>query len=302
MFASPYDTTIGSKYKLDKVELALQQADIKKQLVVIDPEMPWLVAVINDKEIPIFIHPVTLNDPNRGKKVVVDLRSYGRMLRVQEDRVQIDPYGGASLTVNRAILQYFWSDDTARTVEGLSELPAAVYSRWLSEQIIRGLAVEEVQHHRLRVVFAYFYYALFAGDDGFPRHLAMAMASKIGGIIGVTPSLVLEYLPETIPTTVPELVSLLSNGDYGIRLKNLNQGTFYSITTKGFHSVVKPDEVLAAAIEYPPTFLAILHSVVNDRSFTKTNLTQAAKPFDRKGAFKDFNLAYEGLLGNLEGL
>jgi hypothetical protein len=287
---------------LGHVELALQQADIKKQLVVINPEMPWLVAVISDKDIPVFPHPITLNDPNRGKKVVVDLRSYGRMIRVQEDRVQIEPYGGASLSVNRAILQYFWSEDTARTVEGLSNLPVAVYSRWLSEQIIRGLAVEEVQHHRLRVVFAYFYYALFAGDKGFPRPLAMALAGKISDNIGVSQSLVLEYLPETIPTTVPELVALLSNGDYGLRLQNLNVGTFYTTTTKGFFGVFRPDEVLAAAIEYPPTFLAILYAVVNDRSFVKTNLTQAAKPFDRKGAFKDFNIAYEGLLGNLEGL
>jgi hypothetical protein len=58
-------------------------------------------------------------------------------------------------------------------------------------------------------------------------------------------------------------------------------------------------DVMAVAIEFPPTFLAIVHTAINDRGYNKTPLTVAAKPFDRNGAFKDFNLAFDGLLGSV---
>ena len=123
MFGSPYSTTIGSKFKLPPVELALQKADIMKQLTVVDPERPWLLAVYDNEDIPLFVHPVTIDDRNRGRKVVVDLRQYTRYVQKLENSLRIAPYGGAAITVNRAILQYYWGDDTADDIFGLSNLP-----------------------------------------------------------------------------------------------------------------------------------------------------------------------------------
>lgn len=305
MFGSPYSTTIGTKFPLTRVELALQKADIQKQLRVVNPEMPWLVAVTDDPEIPVFVHPVVIDDANRGRKIVIDLRSYKRNFTVIEDMasgnsyLQIAPYGGAAISVNRAILQYHWQVDSADTLLGLSNLPVSVYSRWLSEQIIRGLAVEETFHLQLRVIMAYFFIGLFT-DKGLDRLTMQKLATKVSAATGVQPSLVLDFLPEAMPNDIPGLVSLFNSGDYGMRLQHLNVGTFYTMVTKGFFGVMRPDEVLAVAIEFPPTFLAIVHAIVNDRSYNKTPLLLAAKPYDRNQAFKHFNMAFESLVGNIE--
>lgn len=303
MFGSPYSTTIGSKFNTAKVELALQQADIQKRLRVLDPATPWLVAVIDDPEIPIFLHPIILDDANRGRKVVVDLRQYKRNVNVVENPggtvIKIAPYGGAAITVNRAVLQYMWGVDTADALLGLSNLPVSVYSRWVSEQIIRGLAVEETFHQQIRVVMAYFYIGLFS-QSALDRNMMQKLASKVSQCTGIAISLVLEWVPDEMPQDVPGLVKLFSTGNYGMRLEHLSIGSFYTITTKGFFGVTRPDEVLAVAIEYPPTFLAIVHAIVNDRSYNKTPLQMAAKPYDRQNAFKLFNHAFESLVGHDE--
>ncbi len=305
MFGSPYSTTIGTKFPLTRVELALQKADIQKQLHVVSPQTPWLVAVTDDTaDVPVFVHPVIMNDPNRGRKIAIDLRSYKRNFTVIEDMasgnsyLQIAPYGGAAITVNRAVLQYHWESDTADMLLGLSNLPISVYSKWLSEQIIRGLAVEEQYHLQLQVVLAFFFIGQFS-ESGLDQQGMQRLANKVSQCTGVAVSLVLEFIPATMPQDVPGLVALLNDG-YGMRLEHLNIGAFYTITTKGFFGVMRPDEVLAIAIEYPPTFLAIVHAVVNDRSYNKTPLLMAAKRYDRNQAFKHFNMAFEDLVGNLE--
>lgn len=300
MFGSPYSTTIGSRFNLPKVELALQQADIKKQLKVIDPDKPWLVAVVDDPEIPMFVHPVVLDDKNRGRKVVVDLRQYKRYINVLDDRIKIGSFGGAAISVNRAILQYYWNEETSQEILGLNNAPLAIYSKWLSEQIIRGLSVEEVHHQRIHVVCAYFYLALFEADNDLTREEAQKLSPKVNKATGVSLSLVLEYIPNEIPTTVEGLVALLSSGDYGMRLEQLNVGSFYTMTTKGFFGVVRPDEVLSIAIEYPPTFIAIAYAIVNDRSYNNSPMQKAAKQaerIDRDGAFKQFNKAFDSFIG-----
>lgn len=301
MFGSPYSTTLGSKANLQKVELALQQADIKKQLRVIDPSKPWLVAVVEESDIPVFVHPVLLDDRNRGRKIVVDLRQYKRYINDLGDRIIIGAFGGAAISVNRAILQYHWAEDTALKIMDLSDLPLAIYGRWLSEQIIRGLSVEEVHQQRILVVCAYFYLSLFEKGDMLERRDAQKLASKVSQATGVTLSLVLEYIPDNMPANVPGLVALLSSGDYGMRLEHMNEGSFYTIVTKGFFGVVRPDEVLAIAVEYPPTFIALAYAMVNDRSYNQSPMQKAAKRSDRKDAFKQFNLAFDSFVGSKEG-
>lgn len=300
MFGSPYSTTIGSRFNLPKVELALQQADIKKQLKVIDPDKPWLVAVVDDPDIPMFVHPVILDDKNRGRKVVVDLRQYKRYINVLDDEIKIGAFGGAAINVNRAILQYYWSDETSQEILGLNGAPLAIYSKWLSEQIIRGLSVEEVHHQRVHVACAYFYLALFEADNDLTHDEALKLSTKVNKATGIAQSLVLEYIPKEIPTDVEGLVAMLSSGEYGLRLEQLNVGSFYTMTTKGFFGVVRPDEVLAVGIEYPPTFIAVAYAVVNDRSYNNSPLQKAAKQaerIDRDGVFKQFNKAFDSFVG-----
>lgn len=300
MFGTPYSTTIGSKFRLDRVMAKLQEADILKQLTVLDPEMPWLVAVLGKEsvEIPTFNHPITMTDPNRGTKVVVDLRSYGRLLEILPDRVRVAQYGGAALTINRAILQYEWRADTADEFVDASDMPIAVYSRWLADQLSRGLALDALQQQRLPVLFAYFYYAQFMADGELTPTMAQRLAPKIARTLRIRDvTTVLQNIPSTLPTNVTQLVALLSSGEYGIRLESLSIGVFWQVTTSGMYGIMNAAEVMAVAIEYPPTFLAIMHAALNDRGYNKTPLTNAAKPYDRNGAGKQFNQAFDGLLG-----
>lgn len=303
MNITPYETTLGKLNVLTRVEQALHAADIKNELILLDKSgKNDIYAVTADvpTEIPPFIHPITLEDQRRGRKVVVDLRPYSRMVRKADDGgLIIDPFGGAALMVNRAILQYHWDNDLAPEYLTFNDLPVQVYSRWLSSQLTRALSVDPVNEQRLTVVFALFYYTQFSPAGTVTATDITRGINKLSRVLKLSADVILNNIPETIPTTLPALIELLSSGEYGVRLEELNLGLFITAATGGFYGMTNPKEVIAVAIEYPPTFLAILFSSINDRSFNKTPLTIVSKPFDRAGAFKDFGMAFSGLIGTL---
>lgn len=299
MFRSPYDTSIGKVFNLPRVEHALHMANIKKELKTIYPDMPWLLAVVGDEptEIPVFPHPVTLEDSVRGKQVVVDLRGpYKRYLTITDTGINVDPYGGAGITVNRAILQYYWSADTADAFFALSDVPLIAFSRWLADQISRALGLDPAAQLALPVVLAYYFTSLYM-EKPIAEEEATRIANKISRVLRINLQQVLDSIPNPIPSNLRELVAVLGSGDYGPKLERLNNvGLFYSMTTNGFFGVMNPKEVLACAIEYPPTFLAILAGALNDTSFNKIPLITSIKHYVKQDAVKGFNLAFNQFL------
>lgn len=298
MFLNPYDTTLESKVVLTKILQQVQLAKAEGRLVAAVENIPNIYAVVGKgpgvDSIPAFSH--TLVDENQ---LYIDLRSHGAA--VYHNQEYTKPTAGIPATlIKQAILQVAWMSTTQARKEmyHMSSLSVQVFSSWISELVTRRLALDDMTQMKLAALSAWYFICLFKTEAEFNHdsERGAPAAVKINRLLHIPIEVCQEIVEVGYLTDSKAFVDAV-RGLGSLKLEQFNQGLLYSMVSGSWFG---PKDMISVSFEHPPTFIAILHTVLNERGFHKTLLGASAQRHLKGDALQRFNQTFIATVRSLE--
>lgn len=285
MFKSPYDTTLLSAFNITPTLRAIERAYVtaKEQFTLPikgDDEnrnigSDILTLVPGHAEVPLFAHPISFTTVHKTTVTVADVRSFTRLTR--DNQVVISSPLDYQFTVLRAVLSHRWLDDlNYRDLANLGVIPMRIFSQWLTNVITTRLGLNPDIQIRVAVIAAYYYQCLFIKDDKgviderekqkIALLIARATFADVKNVFDIIDNV------GTI-TNVTELVHALVTHSNSMRFENFNLEFLYTVLNGSWFGA-NSKEVLAAALEHPPTWIALSWVCLTERGYKNTKIGQ----------------------------
>ena len=258
--------------------------------------------------IPLFDHPMII-EYQGTKYLCTDLRlclskqSSDDQPVEQRIRVRAD----YNLAKSRAALNLAWVNEDRDTLKSSMNFSTRVFASWIADITARVHTLDFGDQTRMAILASLYYQSLFteskAGDQfsedsirrmsvhsigatGAPSKEVFAVADSIkefGGINGFAAA-VRGFEPDgKTPLTTP----IFDN----VRLKNFSASDLYNSLANTWYGT-KAKELISVALEHPPTWMAIIYTAMEDRSFSKSAIGQLAERYGKRGLGDQFKLSY----------
>lgn len=298
MFLTPYDTTALKRLQMDKVIREVERARIQNALNADIKDIPNTLALLlkspETNTIPQFNQTVVLEDGT----TVIDLRPYkNEVLRFIELDKSI-PVGPARVLIDQAALQTIWQTgvDGRLALASLTNLPLYTYSHWLGESINRVLNLTPEYQTDVIIRCAWMWTCLFHESIDTSEDMVYRYASKIAQITYAKLETVVEMIREAGPINNLEQLVESVKGLPSARTDKLNTAIVITAVSGSWFGSSGAREQAVAALEHPPTFLAILANALQGAFYRKSSFFDIAKRQDKRGKFEEFTTAYAGVL------
>lgn len=294
MFITAYDTTPCRDYVTDKIVAAIaKQASLRPEIF-----LPVKSARLNrylsgiyqikpeEVDIPPFGHPIQAKYRDESA-IFIDVRNCTRMSR-EGDMVVASQLDYTTM-VMRAITQKQWITHSPKDFLGMGSYPVTIYTRWLSEAITKRLALTPDIQMRVVVICAYFYIrSFYENADGLNDGEKIKHAQLISRATYVGIDDILSIIePLDHPDSINWLINTLKTQAGSTRFETFNLGLLYSLFGNAWFGN-NYREIVAVALEHPPTFLTLLAQATDERGYHNTNLGKLAKQYDTKDSAKTF--------------
>lgn len=300
MFKTPYDTTPCADYVLSEIKKELAIASIEGELRVPVTESDLSVRGVmiippSVKHVPPFAHPMLVeSNSGRSEQLVVDTRGMTRESR--EGQLSVSSRIDYNLLLLRALLTRQWMDHSPLDLLACGTLPLTVYSRWVSENICRRLPLNPGEQMMVTVVAGWFYLCLFREEAEIDEQLKLKMSSQISRATYVGTDRVLEITDNLDKmNSVLDFIRGLKNVVQNSALEKLSHGLLYTFVGGSWFGA-NARETVAVALEHPPTFMALVHVALQDRSWRKTGLGTIVLNSDKGDIGKSFTYNLLSLL------
>lgn len=281
-FQTAYDTSACSATIIKKTQDGLTRAFIQG-LLKVDQETGLVLVqggALVDELVPSFAHPMLFNH-GHDQHVAVDVRAAGKYSADQgEFSVRNKPeYDAIRL---RGILTEVWVSGSVETVRNLSALPLMLYANWVGEAIAKRMALDPGAQYATTILAAVLYLNLFetqVADEGEHRSY---LVSTIARTLGYKSEVVYDVVEaHSTISNVAEFCEACKEYTQSVRMRDLNQATLYAMVG-GFWYGNNGREIIAVALEHPPTWLTLIFQAYNDRTFKNAGLTKITE----RGTFK----------------
>lgn len=306
IFKSAYDTTAGSGFPTARVVHALKESVIKDSIDALHTEIATnfqedeyhAVLLANQGEslalVPHFTHPIIVDVkdyikyPNqlRTKVIFSDVRSFASVKEITGEFV-IKNKMEFDLTKLRTVLNLIWVKDDPLSLRDISHVPAAVYSSWISEGISRRYALDPKDQMQLAIISGIFYFTLFQNEE-FDEQGKMRVSFAVSRAIRVSSKDVHDVIDQltemkNIKDFVKNIKAVLQN----TRIDDFNEGMLISILGNSWFGT-NAKEMLATALEHPPTWLAIVYSSFVERSYKNSAIAKISERYSLSKGQNDF--------------
>ena len=301
MFNYTYQTTACSSYSLREITTALQKAKVNGELeTVTTTKGNRLKNVFSvtpySRTIPPFHHPVAIELTSGETVFVVDQRPNLSLSRDGETKItQPSNYDFLAL---RAALEWLWNNDYREELQLLGQIPFRAYARLVSENIVRRLGLPPDAQQQIAALTGYYYQCLFLDTDTLSEDDRMKMAVRIRNYMAIPVEVSLPLI-EDLPVlgTMQEYCDAVRSKIPNPRLLKLNPAFMISISS-GVWFGPAAREVVAVAMEYPPAFLALVFTALNDRSMHGSQMTKLVDSVAKSNTSTEFNSAMRAYLEN----
>jgi hypothetical protein len=296
IFRTAYDTTACVGYQLSKTSTAINAAYYDGSVYRIpDTNIRSITggsALANN--VPAFAHPL-LVDIDNNKLLFIDARSYGK-IDINSDSFKVRNETEYNLLVTRAKLNEIWIKDNPLWLRDISYIPMSIFSSWISESIGRRFALDPREQFNLAILAAIFYNSLFTDEAEITEHEKLRLINSISRSIHASTTDVMEIIDKvSVVNNVFEYCSHAEEISGSIRLKELNPGILYSILGNTWFGT-NAKEMVAVALEHPPTWIAILISAFTERSFKNSQISKLTERSNYKRDGDNFVRAVSKLL------
>jgi hypothetical protein len=302
-----YDTKACVGFQMTKTVEAVKRARA-------DGQLEWLkgtdVAMVQGgasvvDAIPAFAHPMLFVD-GEYSCIVVDVRSFGRWDQHQHSFKVTNPIE-YQLAVHRAHLNQVWIKQSPSIMRDISALPLSIFASWISENMTKRYGLDPGEQYKVAIYAAVFYLSQFVQgmQYTFTEQERIRMSMAISKALHVSSKDVLDVLDadndisvmngEGCPVieTVYSFCNVVSG--LSVRLKDFNPGVLYAIlgnTWFGYNA----KEMVAVALEHPPTWMAILLAALSERTYKNSGITKLLERRSNRAASESYSMAVLKLL------
>ena len=259
---------------IDAIKVAITHGQLSR----LDPTSISLVeggsAVVD--AIPAFAHPLEYTDLEKQTRLALDARSFGKFDSLQNIfRVRNDME--YKLAAHRAALNQIWITQSPTILRDISQLPMSIFSSWISEAVARRYALDPREQLNIAILSAIFYNSLFSDETSLVERDRLRIANTVMRALRVSAQDVFAILDQvSVITDLTSFCALAENISGTVRLKDLNVGILISILG-GTWFGTNAKEMVAVALEHPPTWLALLLAALSERSFKNSSITKLAE-------------------------
>ena len=288
-----YNTTTHEGYVTRKSQEALRAAQATGALLVAGDHMVVLQDGDNYRDaVPAFVHPLEFDgmiSNEKRKMLAVDVRQFGSWSRSQNQFVVRNTME-AKFALLRLQLNRVWLDESPTYLRNISALPMKVYANWISESITRRFALEPLGQMRLTILAAIMYNSLFTDAAELSEDEKMKTSGAMARELNIKQTDILEVMDQySVLTSLKQFCNVAADAAQAIQLKELedNVGLFIAAMGGGWFGV-NHKEIIAAALEHPPTWIAICATAASDRSYRNTNISRIVERQGSRGLDQNF--------------
>lgn len=284
MYKTAYDTLACRSYTLQELESQLKRAQLEgelQSLSTLDTRQPinQLKGVTSQSDqIPAFTHPLFVSTFNKDPECIIDIRPF--FITNRMGQTTITNQSDYKFHLLRAIFNLHWVNYPEELL-GLGDLAPIVFCRWLSESIVRRLGLGPGDQVRVMTVSLFYWYSLFR-DREFDENEKLKVLSKLDQISTIPTPLSMEIVDDvTHMNGLEAYISVLNQAVGNPRLANLNPPLLFAMMGVSWFGI-NAKEIVAVAMEHPPTFIAIILSALESRSYKRSTLGTLVFDNDKK--------------------
>lgn len=286
IYKTAYDTFVCRDFVMTKVRHALDAVYHTGQLQNIPKSSALQLEGGNplSNEVPAFVHPIQLNARNAHEEgpIVVDARSFGKY----------DSHVGAFVVRNRTEYEFLmlrarlnncWVKEAPSVLLNAGALGMKLYAGWVAEHVAKKFMLDPRERVALQALAAFFYWSLFQDQhpmNAVTKHRAEATIMKATALPAKEVTEIVEHFESPI-SGVEEFCEVAHEACRSIRLKELNVGILMALLgNTWFNSNGK--EIVAVALEHPPTWIAMVVMASQDRSYKNSAVRRLLENVDRR--------------------
>lgn len=289
MYFEPYQTQAVKNHRIDALRDDLQRLIIEDELLKSNLGHRSLFVTDQHPEIKPFTQPIVIQVPFGGRdndyRIISDTRAVAKTHRETGELV-----GGSDFTFVKqrsAIIDQLWIDDQSMDLLSISDYPMRLFAALISENITRRMNLDEEHMQVIKILAAYYYITLHTNDYSVDERTLLGYSKRISRTTGASVMDIMQIIENIDPMTrIDEFVDRIKTVTQSERLNKLNVGMIYKMLG-GIWFGANAIEQMAVAIEYPPSWVAMVNIASQHKGYQKTILAQMARRLDRKGESAD---------------
>lgn len=309
MINDPYSTTPCKDYQIQDIKRVISNYKAifgvgdRSQISYIDKKNTQCLSLEpGTADIPPFAHPLRLGDEKTRKEdvqYIVDMRNCLRLNRDGESVVSDQLAHGINSL--RCRLQAIWDLEDPDLLMNTGLFQVTIFSRWIAQLIVQRFGLDPEGQARVTALAAFHYLCMYREapvSDEMEYEETLKMATIINRATMIPADMVLSLIENLQATsTANDFISILKEHGGSVRLEQLNLGLLYTVTGGSWFGS-NARELLAVALEHPPTFLAVLYTALNERGYRNSGLGKLVIQYDKHDAAKSFNINLVNLLAH----
>lgn len=291
MFLNPYDTTPCNAYrnKLPSIIGQLERIHLLGGFGLEKiPNDGGYMLTPNDPTVPPFAHPLPISSNNRFE-YVIDVRPFTRL--DSERNVVISSRLDHKVSIERNIIQTRWYTEGSKSIFSLGNFQVKAFGTWLANSLRMRFALDPDAIIKTQIAASYYYICI--SDDTtakeYDEESIFRIAQLLGSIWHVSPDDIISYIGEPrVLQNVQDLINIIVKITDSKRLERFNQVELYQIIGGSWFGGGNPRELIAIALEHPPTFVTLIYNAMTEKGYQKSMLGQMLGRSDRDNDAKAF--------------
>lgn len=303
MHQSPYDTFIcqkggGAAQTIPEI-MRLREQYYYGNTLVNSPFDNVSIHMITEewRTVPFFNQIIRVDDIIDADHSIyyIDVRQMAKVDR--EGRVKFKSSNEKAFTMTRCLLTVGWQEGNTGLFSGAAEWPTKIYAQWLSRALARTYPMNPATHVRLSILAALFFRSQFAGKEDMSEREGMMVATQIARAIKAPDQLVKDIVTEVGNwiRNADDFCDAIVKHSENLALENMVPAKLYG-SLGGTWYGAGSNEHIAVALEYPPTFYAMLLTAMEDNSYRKTMLGEIIKDNMRDPGARQLQLSMKPLV------
>lgn len=274
-----YQTLTLTGVNLNAIKEPIVTAFNGGQLSAVDEDFPLLTIVSNRgllADIPAFNHPIELTIAGK-MYIAMDCRYFVR--QVQGETVIKHP-SDYQLALLRAGLNVVWVQEDPKMFLGSLGVTMACYADWFTSTLTSRLTPQE--YVSAKILAAYYYYSQFHNEEKMTSSSYVHVVGLISRQTRFPASQVQEVTGELpLIDSLETFCTVLKEQTQSTRLKDLNAGLMVTMLLNGWFGI-NSKEIVAAAVEHVPTWIALVGMALASRLHNKTKISVSVNRVVRK--------------------
>lgn len=274
----------------------------------------YIVTGANDGEddIPFFTHPLmysatnpkfindtrALSSVNISNIIATDFRPFTNKSAMLSGKTLMEAsssYGDYDLYVKRTVLSIPWLLGDTGYLRHNFEFAGMVYGAWISESIGRLFMLDPRDQMIVFIIAHLFYQNQFYESEIITDNVKDSFAVHTIKATRASSDMVYEVLERCGNlSSLSDMCNSIMNITDNVRLKDLSAG-FIIARLGGSWFGYGAAENIAVSLEHPPTFIAMVCSAVELRTYKNTNIAKTAERHIKKANMKSIEDSYKQL-------